>query len=286
MPDNAEMTNGEFIAVCESAAKHLRLLERIQIGLAIISIAAAIAFFSIEVGGRWSALKTPLAIIAMLSGIGITFVAKKAKPFYPQFEALKRSFDQEMTRRKENQTSPPIVGDAKGSDTSKIPLTIGFTNLSGEDLDAIASEDATALSPLFARPKIVAAHQIPSAEVLFVYGHLNEDGTIQGAPSSGIRQIVQLTSAAIVILASPNSSASIQNAIGLPGPKSANLIFTLDRNGSGFSRFFRELFEKMHDGKDMLSAWVELAPQHPNVSLPYAPQTIFLAEGGKIAFPN
>ena len=170
--------------------------------------------------------------------------------------------------------------------TPKIPLTIGFANLSGDDLGTIASEDAAALSPLFARSRLVDAHQIPSAEILFVYAHLNDDGTIKGPTRSGIRQVAQVTHAAIVVLASPNSGASIQNAVALPGPKTANIVFTLDRNGDGFSRFFRELFEKMRDGKDMLAAWVELAPQHPKANLPYAPETILLAEGGKLGFPR
>jgi hypothetical protein len=178
----------------------------------------------------------------------------------------------------------PLLSAA--AEPPKIPLTIGFANLSGDDLSSMASADAAALSPLFARSRVVPTHQIPSAEVLFVYAHLNEDGTIKGPTRSGIRQIVQLTNAAIVVLASPNSSGSIQKAVALPGPKTANIVFTLDRNGSGFSRFFRELFEKMQDGKHMLSAWVELAPQHPDANLPYAPQTLLLSEGGKIAFPR
>jgi len=178
----------------------------------------------------------------------------------------------------------PSVSSA--AEPPKIPLTIGFANLSGDDLSSMASKDAAALSPLFARSKVVPAHQIPSAEILFVYAHLNEDGTIKGPTRSGIRQVVQLTNAAIVVLASPNSNASIQNAVALPGPKTANIVFTLDRNGDGFSRFFRELFEKMRDGKHMLSAWVELAPQNPKANLPYAPQTLLLSEGGKIAFPR
>ncbi|WP_417067495.1 hypothetical protein [Niveibacterium terrae] len=172
------------------------------------------------------------------------------------------------------------------AEQTKIPLTIGFANLSGDDLSAMVAEDAAALSPLFARSKIVPAHQIPSAAILFVYANLNEDGTIKGSVRTGVRQIVELTHAAIVVLASPNSADSIKNAVTLPGPRTANIVFTLDRNGSGFGRFFRELFEKMEGGKHMLSAWVELAPQSPTAQLAYTPQTILLAEGGKIAFPH
>jgi hypothetical protein len=179
-----------------------------------------------------------------------------------------------------------VPSSSSAAEPPKIPLTIGFANLSGDDLSSMASEDAAALSPLFARSRVVPAHQIPSAEILFVYAHLNEDGTIKGPTHAGIRQVVQLTNAAIVVLASPNSGASIQTAVALPGPKTANIVFTLDRNGNGFSRFFCELFEKMRDGKHMLSAWVELAPQNPKANFPYAPQTLLLAEGGKIAFPH
>lgn len=138
---------------------------------------------------------------------------------------------------------------------------------------------------MFMRAGVIEHHQIPSAEILFVYAQLNEDGTIRGPKSAGVRQIVAATNAAIVVLASPNSPESIKNAIALPGPKSANLVFTVDRNGSGFARFFKELFEHMQAGKDMLSAWVAISPQHPSANPPYAPSTMLVAEGGKIAFP-
>ena len=153
-------------------------------------------------------------------------------------------------------------------------------------MEQIASEDAASLSSLFIQSRVVPNYQIPSAEILFLYAHLNEDGTINGPTRSGIRQIVELTKASIVVLASPNSANSIQNAAALPGPKTANLVLTLDRNGSGFGRFFRELFEKMRDGQEMLAAWAEIAPQHPSANPTYAPQTILMAEGGKIAFPR
>jgi hypothetical protein len=51
--------------------------------------------------------------------------------------------------------------------------------------------------------------------------------------------------------------------MGFPGPKTANLVFTVDRKGPAFAGFFRALFERMRDGEDMLQAWVELSPQAP-----------------------
>ena len=49
--------------------------------------------------------------------------------------------------------------------------------------------------------------------------------------------------------------------MSFPGPKPANLVFTLDRKGPAFAAFFTVLFESMRDAEDMLQAWVELAPQ-------------------------
>jgi hypothetical protein len=41
--------------------------------------------------------------------------------------------------------------------------------------------------------------------------------------------------------------------MGFPGPKTANLVFTVDRKGPAFAGFFRALFERMRDGEDMLA---------------------------------
>jgi len=116
----------------------------------------------------------------------------------------------------------------------KIPLTLGFADLSDNDFAALIAEDSTALSPLFERVRVAPARNIPSAEILFVYTHLNENGTIRGSDRSGIRQVAQLTKSALVVVASPNSAASIKNAAGIPGPKTANIVFTADRNGQAF----------------------------------------------------
>lgn len=277
MPEHPKTIADEFLSAITAARKRTQILLRVQVGLTVLCWTALIAAFAIKLFGGRPDLVIPLALVGAMCGLGSWIAGRIAKPIYAKAEEIRKASGRALAAIEEH---------SKNSESLKIPLTIGFANLSGADLDAIASEDAQALSTLFARSSVVANHQIPSAEILFVYAHLNEDGTIKGPTPSGIRQVVQLTSAAIIILASPNSADSIKNAAALPGPKTANIVFTLDRNGSGFGRFFRELFEKMRSGKDMLTAWVELAPQHPSANLPYAPQTIFVAEGGKIAFPH
>jgi len=167
----------------------------------------------------------------------------------------------------------------------RIPLSLGFVNFSGEDLAPLIREDSSVLSPLFAQSTSPPLGRIPVANVLFVYAHLNADGTIKGPTSVGVRQLVQATKAAIVVVASANPSETIVKAAGLPGPKSANLVFTTNRNNAGFATFFRKLFERMRDGEDMMMAWVQIAPQGPNQD-PSLPGTILVAEAGRIAFPK
>jgi hypothetical protein len=71
--------------------------------------------------------------------------------------------------------------------------------------------------------------------------------------------------------------------MSFPGPKTANLVFTVDRKGPAFAGFFRALFERMRDGEDMLQAWVELSPQAP-MERDENPELVLLPEGGAIAF--
>ncbi|WP_367154741.1 hypothetical protein [Methylomonas sp. HYX-M1] len=151
----------------------------------------------------------------------------------------------------------------------------------------LLNEDAAALSSMFKNTNIAPVTRFPSCEILFLYSHLREDGTLAGIDvPAGLRQVAKLTSATMIVLASPNSSDAAQKSAALPGEKSANLVLTLNRNADGFSRFFRELFERMEVGTSLLHAWVELAPQHPSAMHSFAPATLLLAEAGDIRFPD
>jgi hypothetical protein len=176
---------------------------------------------------------------------------------------------------------PPV---AMAQAPGQIPLTLGFANLAGTDAVPLVDQDKAALGPLFKRVAAPEPTKIPAADVLFLYVHLNPDGTMRGT-KSGVRQVVELTKAKILVVASPNPSESITKAVALPGPKTANMVFTLDRRGSNFTRFFRGLFERRHGGQDMLLAWVELAPQGPNQSSDL-PATILVTEAGRLALPK
>ena len=165
----------------------------------------------------------------------------------------------------------------------KIPLTLGFANMSGPDMEPLIDSDHAALAPLFEKVSRVPQGQIPGAPILFVYAHLLPSGMLANNPKAGVRQIVQLTKSQVLVLASPNPGANVVAAAKAPGPKGANLIFTTNRNGAGLTRLFRELFETMMAGRDMLSAWSLIVPQGAQPA-PWQPGTVFLAEAGKLVF--
>lgn len=166
-----------------------------------------------------------------------------------------------------------------------IPLALAFINFIGKDAEEIAGQDVAALLALFDRVENMktAPKQIPTCQVLFLYAHLEPDGTIRGTKWS-VRDMVLLSKASIVVVASPNAGESIMKAAAAPGAKSANIVFTLNRRGTAFPTFFRKLFERMRDGEQMMLAWVQLAPQ--GVPSTDAPETIMLAEGGALVFPK
>lgn len=256
----------------------VNILRKIQFLVVIICFAAiALAIWLQFTGGTSKAIIT-LASFGTSMGVFSYLIGKyieRSVNHIKEFQKVMSMFDM----RQKMDAKPAIA-------SHKIPLTIGFANLVGESMASTLLQDYEAISDLFLKSSAPPPHQIPSAEVLFVYANLGEDGTISPEGTSGIRQIVQLTNAAIVVVASPNSQAAIKNAVDLPGQKTANIVFTFSRNGHEFGKFFHSLFEKMRDGKEMLSAWVELSPQIPNGSPHGGPQTILLAERGKIAFPR
>jgi hypothetical protein len=167
--------------------------------------------------------------------------------------------------------------------SSKIALAVGFANLASADFASFLSEDLAAVSTLFVTTNIATARQIPAAQIPFLYTRFAASGALEGTPVVGVRQIAQEVRSRILVVASPVSGDTIENAMGFPGSKTANLVFTLDRKGPAFAGFFRALFERMRDGENMLEAWVELAPQGP-VETENNPEPVLLPEGGAIAF--
>lgn len=181
----------------------------------------------------------------------------------------------------------PRSPDASAPTPNKIPLAVGFASLGSTAFEGQRRRDAEAIGPLFAHVMTPDPGGIPTAQVLFLYLTLQPDGTIRGLDQAvGVRQVVQATGADVVVIATDNDVEAINAAIALPGPKTANIVFTLARKDDLLPRFFVRLFDEMRKGKEMLMAWVTICPQGPAADAPDMPATMLLAEAGKIAFPG
>ena len=137
--------------------------------------------------------------------------------------------------------------------------TLGFLNLAGDELSYLIDQDRSASASLFTHVEFGAGYPIPSCDVLFIYANVGADGSIGLGPGVTIRHLAESAGAVIVVLASNNPADSIVTASRLPGPKKANLVWTIDRKGESFGCFFKELFMRMHSGQSMPMAWVAIA---------------------------
>ncbi len=116
-----------------------------------------------------------------------------------------------------------------------------------------------------------------------IYARVESDGAIAGS-ARGLRDIIRESGAAIVVVASENDRSSYLAAGRNTGYGRANLVLTLSRKGSAFTRFFAQLFGDMSKGKSMPLVWAELAPQVPGATHENCPESIFTAELGHILF--
>ena len=112
--------------------------------------------------------------------------------------------------------------------------TLGFLNLGDESFGSFIAEDRDALSPLFSKLETGTGYQIPKCDVLFVYADLAFDGSLGLGKELTIRHLAERAGASIVVLASNNPAEAGIAASKLPGPKRANVVWTLNRRGDSF----------------------------------------------------
>lgn len=165
--------------------------------------------------------------------------------------------------------------------------SLGLLNLLGEPAAALAEQDRLDLTPIFGERIEAATQPSPRCDVLFLYCKLDAQARVV-APFLTLREVIRRAGARIAVVASDIPKEDIANPhfatiLGANNTWPANIAITLDRGGAYFGRFFVRLFSMMQDGKDMLSAWVEIAPQVPNQ--PSDPPVMFMVpEAGAITF--
>ncbi len=178
-------------------------------------------------------------------------------------------------------------GNVSGRVSSRDPLVIdspkiSFLNLVGSQAESIVTADKQALGGLFEVAE-ASDDKVPVCDVLLIYCNLAPDGTV-GGQSGTLRNLIDSSTAKIAVVASQNSGDNYMAAGKRDGHHPVNLVMTLDRTGDAFSQFFGSLFRRMFTGESMLSAWVELAPQHSGSKHDDCPETIFLPEISHIIF--
>lgn len=161
---------------------------------------------------------------------------------------------------------------------------LGFLNLGGEPFAPLVAQDRAALSSLFSKVETGTGHPIPKCNVLFVYAEIAADGSVGLGQEITIRHVADKAGASVVVLASNNRAEDSITASKLPGPKRANLVWTLNRRGDSFPRFFGELFTRMKAGKSMPMAWNAIAPQYKSEKHADLPETICQMEAGQVRF--
>jgi hypothetical protein len=159
---------------------------------------------------------------------------------------------------------------------------IGFLNLMGSPAQQIMEEDKQALQTRFAA-HFESSDKAPQCDVLMLYARVKSDGSLEGSQDR-FRDVVHQSGAVIAIFASENNSAQYIAATRKSETGTANIIMTHKRKGKAFPIFFSELFGRMFRGQSMLMAWVELAPQAPEVAHEHCPETVFVPEISHIVF--
>jgi len=172
----------------------------------------------------------------------------------------------------------------RGRNAGVVEPTLGLLNVGGASFIPLLEQDRTALSPLFSKIEMAAGYQIPKCSVLFIYADaaiacseiLFEARTAMKAPALSAKCRI------VTLPPSPNEPSGA--TAKLPGPKRANLVWTLDRKGEAFCRFFKELFTRMNAGKSMPRAWNAIAPQYQHEAHDDLPVTICQMEAGQVHF--
>jgi hypothetical protein len=159
---------------------------------------------------------------------------------------------------------------------------LGILDLSAGSATAEVDADRAALGPLFSA-LLESTTEPPRCNVLFLYCHIEADGSLRGH-GQGLREIIRDSGAAVVVVAMENEAEAYVAAAKDRGYGRANLVMTLHRKGEVFATFFQKLFSLMKGGVSMPVAWVRLAPQVPGMEHTGVPDTVFACEAGQVAF--
>jgi hypothetical protein len=155
-------------------------------------------------------------------------------------------------------------------------------NLIGPSAEPDIEDDLQQLTHYFS--EIRQADDVsPSCDVLLLYCEIDSAGAVNGS-SQSLRQIIQDAGATVVVVATNNKAENYIAATKKASFGQANLIMTLERDGSVLAGFLAQLFAQMKRGISMPVAWNNLAPQFPGAEHKDVPATICALERGQVVF--
>jgi hypothetical protein len=214
-----------------------------------------------------------MAFLSCFGLIALALLKDKSNPGVAARQSSQRTSPQPITSSQVTTHERPFVIQNPA---------IGFLNLQGARGADLLESDRRVLSPLFAECR-TSEGDVPPCQVLFIYCDVESSGRIPGTAES-LRGLAKSAGAYIVVVATENRVDAYNKALQPRVDWNANLVMALNRKGDVFASFFRRLFEKMHEGTSMLTAWVEFAPQNPNNDDPNLPESAMIAEAGHVTF--
>jgi len=162
----------------------------------------------------------------------------------------------------------------------RIPTPIiGFACVTPSQVPLMEA-DRAALGSLFYECRS-STTAIPRCHVLFLYCHVEPDGSLPNVKTS-LPDLIAASDACIAVLASENDAKSCFAALKPTNDWPVNIVLILNRKGDRFALFFHQLFEAMLGGTSMLMEWVKLAPQMPGLEHPDCPVSILLPGAGHL----
>ena len=165
-------------------------------------------------------------------------------------------------------------------------VAAGFDALMREDADIYRRTFAeTAVQTFATWDSLFSA--LAGVDVAHVFCEVGESGLLAGTPLKGADLVDAAASAGVKLLWVASGNPSAGYIAGFPRPKKPmNLVMTLDRKGSAFTKFLGALTARMAGGQGMGAAWNSLAPQNPSAAHAGVPDMIGAIELMQLKLPT
>ena len=159
---------------------------------------------------------------------------------------------------------------------------LGTLNLIGISAEEDLKNDLQQLTQYFGEVR-QADDVAPMCDVLLLYCHISDSGAVIGSVKT-LGEIIRDAGALVAVVASNNDVESYKACAPTVPIAHANLVMTLERDGSLLASFLAKMFAQMKQGISMPIAWNSLAPQYPTAKHKDVPATLCFLDAGQVVF--